>query len=209
MEWGFLSAKAAPRLPSRARTVAIMAAIGAVTGLIASLPSPLPEMRLDGDGLLLNADGFPLHAGLSFAAGMAFVLWLWVRRDVRRCLLALALILLGWLAAVNTANDIYQALLASDLFGTSPGAKANREVLGLVFGGVTGGAVGAGLTAFGCGIVAEAIRRTQNWVLIVVVGGVFGLLLYPAAQLGLLLVLSVPWQASVAAAIGLGLSRPK
>lgn len=208
MEWGFLNADTAPRLPGRARTVAIMAAIGAVTGLIASLPSPLPEIRLDGDGLLLNAAGFPLHAGIAFAAGMALMLWLWVRRDVRRCLLAMALILLGWLAAVNTANDVYQALLASDLFGTAPGAKASRDALGLILGGIAAGAVGAGLTAFGSGVPAEAIRHPRNWIAIVVAGAVLGVLLYPAAKLGLLPVLVVPWQAAVAATIGFGLTRP-
>ncbi len=208
MDWGFLNADTAPRLPGRARTVAITAATGAVTGLIASLPSPLPEIRLDSDGLLVNAAGFPLHAGIAFAAGMAVMLWLWVRRDLRRCLLAMALILLGWLAAVNTANDVYQALLATDLFGTAPGAKANRDALGLILGGVAAGAVGAGLTAFGSGVPAEAIRRPQNWIAVVIVGAVLGVLLYPAAKFGLLPVLVVPWQAAVAAAIGFGLTRP-
>lgn len=209
MKWDFLKSDTAPRLPSSARAVTTMATIGVVTGLISSIPSPLPEIRLDGDGLLLNAEAVPFHAGLAFAAGITFCLWLWVQRDLGRCLLALALILVGWLAAANTANDLYQALIGSDLFGTVQGAKMNREALGLLLGGVAGGAVGAGLTAFGSGIPAEAIRRTKNWMTVVVVGAGVGLLLYPAADLNMLPLVLVPWQALVAAAIAFGLTRPR
>jgi len=209
MKWGFLKADTAPRLPAGARAVTAMAAMGAVTGLISSLPSPLPEIHLDEGGLLLSAEGVPLHAGIAFGAGIALVLWLWVTRDPGRCLLAMALVLIGWLAAVNTANDVFQALVGSDLFGTVQGAKANREIAGLFLGGLSGGAVGAGLTAFGTGIPAEPIRRPKNWILIVIVGTALGVLLYPAADLNLLFLLLVPWQALVAAAIAFGLTRPK
>ncbi|MEZ5829007.1 MAG: hypothetical protein R3D30_14810 [Hyphomicrobiales bacterium] len=68
-------------------------------------------------------------------------------------------------------------------------------MMGLLLAGLSGGAIGAGLTAFGCGIPAEAIRRPQNWILIVVVGALVGLLLYPAAEFDLLALLLVPWQA--------------
>ena len=50
--------------------------------------------------------GIPLHAGIAFGAGMAIMLWLWANRDLGKCLLAMALTLMGWLAAVNTANDV-------------------------------------------------------------------------------------------------------
>ena len=207
MKWDFLKADTKPRLPSSARAVATMAAMGAVTGLISSLPSPLPEMRLDEGGLLLNAEGVPLHAGIAFGAGIGLMMWLWVTRDPGKCLLAMALVLVGWLAAINTANDIFQALVGSELFGTVQGAKANREIAGLLLGGVSGGAVGAGLTAFGSGIPAEPIRRPKIWILIGAVGAALGLLLYPAADLGALWLLFVPWQALVAASIGFGLTR--
>jgi hypothetical protein len=42
----------------------------------------------------------------------------------------------------------------------------------------------------------------------VVVGALFGLLLYPAALADLVVLLFVPWQAAVAASIAYGLSRP-
>jgi len=207
MTLSFLKADILPRPPLAARAVAIMAGVGVLTGLISSVPSPLPEMRLEDTGVLINAEVVPLHAGIVFGAAIAMLLWLWVNRDPAKCLLAMALVLIGWLAAVNTANDVFQAIVGSDLFGTIQGAKANREVMGLLLAGLSGGAIGAGLTAFGCGIPAEAIRRSQNWILIVVVGALVGLLLYPAAEFDVLALLLVPWQAAVAAAVAYGLTR--
>ena len=73
--------------------------------------------------------------------------------------------------------------------------------------GLSGGAIGAGLTAFGSGIPAEPIRQPKSWILIVVVGSVLGVLLVPAAEYDALVLLFVPWQALVAAAIAYGLTR--
>jgi hypothetical protein len=209
MKWDILRVDILPRPPPRPRAVAVSAAIGVVTGLISSLPSPFPDLRLHDPDVLINAAGIPLHAGVAFGAGVAIMLWLWAKRDPAKCLLAMALTLMGWLAAVNTANDAMQAVVGSELFGTVQGAKANREMVGWILGGVFGGAVGAGLTAFGAGIPGEAIRRPQAWILIVIAGAVFGLLLYPAAIADLVTVLFVPWQAAVAASIAYGLSRPR
>ena len=189
--------------------MAIMAVLGVITGLISSLPSPLPDMRLSDPEVLINAREVPLHAGIAFGAMIAGILWLWVTRDPTKCLLAMVLTLMGWIAAVNTANDVINAVQASALFGTAAGAKANREILAWLSGGLIAGAIGAGLTAFGSGIAAIAIRRKIAWVLIVVVGALTGLLLYPAALLDSIMVLFVPWQAAVAAAIGYGLTWPR
>jgi hypothetical protein len=195
--------------PVRARAVAIMGAVGALTGLISSLPSPLPDMRLEDPEILINAEGIPLHAGIAFGAGVAILLWLWASRDLSKCLLAIALTLMGWLAAVNTANDVMSAVVSSELFGTVEGAKASREVVGWILAGIIGGAIGACLTAFGAGIAAQGLRRPEAWGLVVVTGALFGLLLYPAASLDAIVLLFVPWQAAVAAAIAYGLTRPK
>jgi len=207
MKWDFLKADTLPRPPPGAHAVAIMAGVGVLTGLISAIPSPFPEIQLEDAGVVLNAEGVPLHAGIAFGAGMASMMWLWVDRDPAKCLLTMALTLIGWLAAVNTANDVFSALVGSDLFGTADGAKANREVIGWLLAGMTGGAVGAGLTAFGCGIPAEPVRRPKAWILVVLVGAGIGPLLYPAMDLDALAVLFVPWQALVAAAIAFGLIR--
>jgi hypothetical protein len=196
-----------PRPPARPRAIAIMAGVGALTGLISSIPSPLPDLRLEDPEILINAHGIPLHAGIAFGAGISIMLWLWAGRDLGKCLLAMALTLMGWLAAVNTANDMMSWVVSSELFGTVEGAKASREMLGWILAGVVGGAIGAGLTAFGTGIVAQAIRRPEAWGLIVVTGALFGLLLYPAASLDAIMLLFVPWQAAVAASIAYGLTR--
>ena len=202
----YLHIDARPTLPSRGRAIAVMAALGMVTGLISSLPSPLPDIRLSDPDVLINARAVPLHAGIAFGAMVAGVLWLWVNRDPVKCLLAIMLTLAGWLAAVNTANDVINTIQESSLFGTIEGAKAYREMLGWMTGGLLAGAVGAGLTAFGTGIAATAIRRFEAWMLIVLTGAIAGLLLYPAAFLDTIVLLFVPWQAAVAAAVGFGLS---
>jgi hypothetical protein len=186
-----------------------MAGVGVLTGLISSIPSPLPDVRLEDPEILINAHGIPLHAGIAFGAGIAIMLWLWASRDLGKCLLAMALTLMGWLAAVNTANDMMSTVVSSELFGTVEGAKASREMLGWILAGMVGGGIGAGLTAFGAGIVAPAIRRPEAWGLIVVTGALFGLLLYPAGSLDAIMLLFVPWQAAVAASIGHGLTRGK
>ncbi len=207
MKWDFLRADVLPRPPPQARAGFVMASIGGLTGLISSIPSPLPDLHLGEPDLLINAERVPLHAGISFGAGVAAMLWLWIQRDFAKCLLTMALTLIGWLAAVNTANDIFSATVSSNLFGTASGAKASREVLGWLLAGVASGAVGAGLTAFGAGIPAQAIRRPQAWGLVVAVGAMFGLLLYPAVEQDAVALLFVPWQAAVAGAIACGLTR--
>ena len=207
MVWDFLKDDTVPRLPNRARVVLTMALVGVLTGWISSLPTPLPSIRLDDDELILNTASSPLHAGLAFAIGVAICMWAWVSRDMSKCLLTALLVLLGWLAAVNTANDLYQVLISSEAFGTETGAKAARESTGLIVGGVVAGGVGAGLSAFGAGIPAASIRQPRNWGLIVLAGAAVGVMLYPAAMLRMPYVLFVPWQALVAASIGFGLTR--
>ena len=202
----YLHIDARPSLPSRARAMAIMAALGFVTALISSLPSPLPDIRLTDPDVLINARAVPLHAGVAFGAMIAGVLWLWVNRDLTKCFLAMMLTLAGWLAAVNTANDVINTIQSSMLFGTMEGAKLYREMLAWLTGGLLGGAVGAGLTAFGAGVAATAIRRPEAWMLIVMVGAITGLLLYSAALLDAIVVLFVPWQVAVSTAIAYGLT---
>jgi hypothetical protein len=202
----YLHIDARPSLPGRARAMAIMGGLSLVTALISSLPSPLPDIRLTDPDVVINAQAVPLHAGLAFGAMIAGVLWLWVNRDPAKCLLAMMLTIGGWLAAVNTANDVINAIQFSSLFGTIEGAKFYREMVGWLTGGLLGGAVGAGLTAFGAGIAATAIRRAEAWMLIVVVGAMTGVLLYSAAVLDAIIVLFVPWQIGVALAIAYGLT---
>jgi hypothetical protein len=189
--------------------MSIMAGLGALTGIISGLPSPLPDLRLGEADILINARDVPLHAGIVFGALVAIMLWLWANRDPGKCLLAMALTLIGWLAAINTANDVISTLIESNLFDAAAGAKDNRETLGWILGGIAAGAVGAGLTAFGAGIPATAIRRAEAWAPMVAAGALFGLLLYPAASLDAIILLFVPWQAAVAAALAYAVTGAK
>jgi hypothetical protein len=197
-----------PKPPGRVRAVTIMAGAGVLTGLLSSLPSPLPDLRLENPEFLINAKGIPLHAGVAFAVGVGIMLWRWANRNLGKCLLAMVLTVIGWLAAVNTASDVMAAAVGSELFGTVEGAKAARETVGWILAGLVGGGIGAGLISFGAGVAAEPIRRFAAWGLIVATGMLFGLLLYPAARLDAIIVLFVPWQAAVLAAIAYGLTRP-
>jgi hypothetical protein len=202
-----LASDAIPPKPSRLRAIVVMAVAGFLTGIISSLPSPLPDLRLKDPDILINSEGVPLHAGIAFGAGMAIMLWFLARPNMRKCALAMGLILMGWLIAVNTANDVMTAVVSSDLFGTVAGAKASREMVGWILAGLVGGAIGGGLTAFGAGNPARAIRRPEAWGAIVLIGALFGLLLYPAAKFDLLALLLVPWQTAVAIAVGYGLTQ--
>jgi hypothetical protein len=82
-------------------------------------------------------------------------------------------------------------------------------MLAWLLGGMMAGAVGAGLIAFGAGIAAIPVRRIEAWILIAFVGALAGLLLYPAALLDAIILLFVPWQAAVGAAIAYGLTSPR
>src|SRR5262245_3289358 len=138
--------------PARLRAVAIMVGLGVLTGLISSLPSPLPEIRLEDPEFLINARNVPLHAGIAFGAGLAAMLWLWVSRDIGKCLLAIAFTIIGWLVAANTANDVFSAVVSSDILGSEPGGKTSVEVVGWLVGGLVGGGIGEGVLAFGAGL---------------------------------------------------------
>src|SRR4026207_896200 len=158
----YLHIDARPTLPSRSRAMSIMAALGLVTALISSLPSPLPDIRLSDPDILINARAVRLPAGTACGAMIAGVLWLWVNRDPAKCFLAMMMTLAGWLAAVNTANDVINTIQGSALFGTMEGAKVYREMVGWLTGGLLAGAVGAGLTAFGTGVAAPPTRRPRG-----------------------------------------------
>ena len=209
MTAAFLRIDAHPHIPARARAIVTMAGLGLLTGLISCVPSPLPDIRWDEPEILINARTIPLHAGIAFGAMLAGVTWLWLTRERLKCLLVFAFGLAAWLVAVNTASEVFSNIVASELFGTTPGAKDNREILGLLVGGLAGGAAGSGLVTFGLGFATPQIRRMQSALPIVATGTVLGLLLYPAADLDVLPLLLVPWQTLVAAAIAYALTLPK
>ncbi|MEX2306804.1 MAG: dihydrodipicolinate synthase family protein, partial [Pirellulales bacterium] len=106
------------------------------------------QMNMGAYDILWGADP-ALLAGIAFGAMLAGITWLWLTRDWVKCLLVFAFGLAAWLVAVNTASEVFSNIVSSDLFGTTPGAKDNREILGLLLGGLAGGAAGSGLATFG------------------------------------------------------------
>lgn len=185
----------------------LAAMFGIATGLLSTMPSPLPDLRFSDPEIIINAEGIPLHAGIVFGATLAGLLWFWNERNPGKCLLVAGLTLIGWLTAVNTANDVMSGIVASDLFGTTQGAKGSREVLGWLVAGMAGGLIGAGFAACGVSIAAPSARSASAWALILGSGALLGLLLYPAAKFDAGVLLFVPWQAAVAASIAYGLTR--
>ena len=185
--------------------MSIMAALGLVTALISSLPSPLPDIRLSDPDILINARAVPLHAGIAFGAMIAGVLWLWINRDPAKCFLAIMMTLAGWLAAVNTANDVINTIQGSALFGTMEGAKVYREMVGWMTGGCS-----PAPSARGSPPLARDRRHRYQAARGVdadrALGAIAGLLLYSAAFLDTIVILFVPWQAAVATAIAYGLT---
>ena len=186
----------------------VMAGVGALTGLISSLPSPLagfPPSKIPRSSSTRRA--FPLHAGIAFGAGLAAMLWLWANRDLGKCLLAMALMLMGWLAAVNTANDVMSAVVSSELFGTPRAPRRAGRSLGGCWRVLSEARSERASPPSAPASPRAAIRRAEAWVPIVATGALFGLLLYPAASSNAIALLFVPWQAAVAASIAYALTR--
>jgi len=154
-----LEVDALPRPPSTRRAVRTAAGLGLATGLLSTLPSPLPDIRLGDPAILINATGVPLHAGLVFAALVAVLIWSWQARDPGKCFLAAGLTVIGWLTAVNTADEVISEIAASDLFGTAQGAKESREILGWLAAGLSGGLIGAGFTACGVSLGRPLLQK--------------------------------------------------
>ena len=80
----YLRLDARPHLPPRARAMALMAVLGGLSGLVSSLPSPLPDIRLTDPDVLINTRSLPLHAGIAFSLMLGVVLRLWVNRDLNQ-----------------------------------------------------------------------------------------------------------------------------
>ena len=137
------------------------------------------------------------------------MLWLWAKRDPGKCLLAMALTLMGWLAAVNTANDVMQAVVGSELFGTVHGAKASRETIGWMLAGLFGGRSARASPPSAPASLAkrqapaslgtDCRRRAQCSAFCSI----------PPPWLDLVVLLFVPWQAAVSASIAYALARPR
>lgn len=80
---------------------------------------------------------------------------------------------------------------------------------GLILAGIAAGLLGAGLLAISIAVLFPYFRRRRLVVRTTLVGGVFGLLLWPALEWNMVVVLLAPWQAAFALCFALGFPPPR
>lgn len=172
----------------------VFAALGALSGaLSAALTAALPEVGLP----------YPIWPALFFGSALAAAAWLCGSRDGRLALCILISTQAGWQAAVALAAG------SQPHFGPLLGISGTLSHLPA---GALAGAVGALLTWIGPAVVHPGLRSYSDAVRLAGAGGALGSLLWVALVLsdreGMRdMILYVPWQAGVAAAMGAMIGR--
>jgi hypothetical protein len=170
---------------------AILAALGAVSGTLGSY------------GLGANVGDAPalglymVFAGLWFGLVIGYGLWRWGDRSLRTAGIAVAATWIAWEAAVNVGLQLDQRWLV----GTAVPDGLKSYVTGFAAGGI-----GALLTWLGAALTTPSLRQASTAGLVVSTGALFGLLLPATNQYDYPAILLLPWQAAVAAALGLSLA---
>ena len=169
----------------------ILAALGAVSGALGSY------------GLGANVGDAPalglymVFAGLWFGLVIGYGLWRWGDRSLRTAGIAVAATWIAWEAAVNVGLQLDQRWLV----GTAVPDGLKSYVTGFAAGGI-----GALLTWLGAALTTPSLRQASTAGLVVSTGALFGLLLPATNQYDYPAILLLPWQAAVAAALGLSLA---
>ncbi len=158
---------------------------GAVSGLLSSFA---PEAA--GQIKIFNV---PVYPGPLFALVIAFGVYRWGKASWWAALLAFAVTVAAWVAAMR---GIYMV--------TDDAAR------NFYLGGLVAGTIGAAGTMAGGAITLPALRRLPDWLLTLGVGAAAGLLVGPELQLPgdkNFLLLFMFWQTAVAACVGYALTR--
>jgi len=169
----------------------ILAALGAVSGILGSFALGLGYGEAPGLGL------FMIPSGTWFGLVVGFGVWQWGNRSWGAAATALAATWVGWELAVNLAVQMDQHWLK---------AAAMPDAFKTYVAGFAAGAVGAFVTWAGAALSTRALRRTSVSVAIVAAGAVLGLLLPLANDYDNPAILLLPWQTAVAALLGLGMA---
>ena len=170
---------------------AILAALGAVSGTLGSY------------GLGANVGDAPalglcmVFAGLWFGLVIGYGLWRWGDRSLRTAGIAVAATWIAWEAAVNVGLQLDQRWLV----GTAVPDGLKSYVTGFAAGGI-----GALSRSLGAASTTPSLRQASTAGLVVSTGALFGLLLPATNQYDYPAILLLPWQAAVAAALGLSLA---
>ncbi len=160
------------------------AGLGALSGLLSAIGLEAIEN--------IKLLGVAIYPGLLFGLVIAFGLYRWGKASWWAALLALAITVAAWIAAVRGFHVI------------TDNARSN-----IYLGGLVVGAIGAAGTMAGGAITLSALRRLPDWLLTVGVGAAAGLLVGPDPRIldTSFLLLFVVWQTAVAGGIGYALTR--
>jgi hypothetical protein len=174
----------------RQRSIATMTALGLISGAVSANPGwaqPLATLLGTAPELIPVA-----LVGLCFGLAMGVGLWLSTGR-LWAVPVVLVTAVVAWAAAIQVAIRLQ---------------RTADDDPHLIAASLVAGAVGAGITHFGCALFARELRRPAWVALTVLVGAAAGMLLY-ASQRKLVdeWLLYAVWQPAVAFAIGLGLAR--
>jgi hypothetical protein len=147
--------------------------------------------------------GDPPHPGVYmvltgawFGLVVGFGVWQWGNRTPIAVATAFVATWVGWQAAVNVALQFEEPWLAAAL----------PDGLRMSVSGVAAGAVGAFATWFGAALSTARLRHSIVAVGVPAIGGLFGLLLPLTSHYDNAIALLVPWQAAIAATLGLALA---
>ncbi len=169
----------------------VLAALGAASGILGTFALGLGYGDAPSLGLYM------VLAGTWFGLVIAFGVWRWGNRSWGAAASALVATWIGWEAAVNLALQLDQNWLKS---------AAMPDALRTFLPGFAAGAVGAFFTWAGAASSTPALRRMSIPLAAVSVGAMLGLLLPLTSNYDNPVILLLPWQAAIAAVLGLGLA---
>lgn len=162
-----------------------LAGLGLVSGLLSSfLPNVVEHIKLLGT---------PVYPGVLFGLVIAFGLHRWGKAPLWAAVLAIVITIIAWAAAVRGFELV-----------------TNKASSHIYLGALVAGAVGAAGTMMAGAVSLPALRRAPDWLLIIGVGAVAGLLVVPDLEGSgdrSFLLLFMIWQAAIAGCIGFALTR--
>jgi hypothetical protein len=169
----------------------VLASLGVLSGYLGTL-------GLDfGFGEAPDLGIYMIHAGILFGLVVAFGVWTWGKRSWTSAAVPLLATWVAWEAAVNIGLQLESNWLKD---------VVSSDTLRAYMTGSIAGAVGALLMWGGAAVVAPVLQRWSTAVMVVATGAVLGLLMQATNNYDSPAILLVPWQAGVAAMLGLGLA---
>lgn len=172
----------------------ILAGLGAISGVLGT-------MALDvGYGQAPSLGIYMVLTGLWFGLVIGFGVWRWGDQSLAAAGAAVIATWIAWELAVNLAVQIEEHWSAMTAM---PGSLKSYV------SGFAGGTLGAFVTWAGAAAFTPALRKTSTLASIVIAGALFGLLLPLTSHYDYPVALLLPWQAAIAATLGMALTYPQ